>query len=64
MTNLRTTIDIEWQKVMNAVPNVNFNFYNELEEMASTIRNNFNLKYDDYHGRNRERLPGRDLDEC
>ena len=64
MTNLRTAIDIEWQKVMDAAPNVNFNFYNELEEMASSIRHNFNLNYDDYHGRNRERLPERDLDEC
>ena len=64
MTNLRTTIDIEWQKVMNAAPNVNFNFYNELKDMASTIQNNFLINYEDYIGQLGVHQPELDVDSC
>ena len=63
MTNLRTTIDIEWQNVMNSSPNVNFNFYNGLKDMTSTIQNNFFAQYSHIYGRVGD-VPQQDIDSC
>ena len=49
---------------MNAAPNVNFNFYNELKDMASTIQNNFLINYEDYIGQLGVHQPELDVDSC
>ena len=41
MTNMKTTIDNEWQKIMNAARNVNFNFYTELKNMVTAVKTGF-----------------------
>ena len=38
---MKTTIDNEWQKIMNGATNVNFNFYDELKNMVSTVKTDF-----------------------
>ena len=37
MTNIKTTIDSEWEKIMNAATNADFNFYTELKNMVTAV---------------------------
>ena len=41
MTDLRATVDNEWQKIENAMTNVDFNFFTQLKSMTSTILGSF-----------------------
>ena len=42
---MKTTIDNEWQKIMNAARNANFNFYTELKNIVTTVKTGFYMDY-------------------